>query len=138
MTGCYQMQNMYDVVHIDEKWFDLYKGSARYYLAPEDGFPYRSTPNKRYLGKIMSLAAIARHRYNGCTKNEFDGEIGRKIQVQQDNAAPHIDPFDVDVAVAGEQGGWNIGLCPNDRARLTSIRLTSEYSTPCKLFNLRR
>lgn len=30
--GCsYRMHHMYDMVHVDEKWFDLYKGATKYY-----------------------------------------------------------------------------------------------------------
>ncbi|KAG2970908.1 hypothetical protein PC118_g16596 [Phytophthora cactorum] len=43
----FKMDHMYDVVHIDEKLFNMYKGVTRYYLAPDEGLPYRSTPNKR-------------------------------------------------------------------------------------------
>ncbi|POM70363.1 Hypothetical protein PHPALM_13209 [Phytophthora palmivora] len=46
-----RIKNMYDVVHIDEKWFNLYKGVTRYYLTPDEGLPYKATPNKRYIGK---------------------------------------------------------------------------------------
>ncbi|OWZ06189.1 hypothetical protein PHMEG_00021588 [Phytophthora megakarya] len=30
------------------------------------------------------------------------------LQVQQDNAGPHVAGFDADIVKAGEQGGWNI------------------------------
>ncbi|ETP34513.1 hypothetical protein F442_17184 [Phytophthora nicotianae P10297] len=35
--GAFKMDHMYDVVHIDEKWFNMYKGVTRYFLAPDEG-----------------------------------------------------------------------------------------------------
>ena len=55
---------MYDVVHVDERWFNLYKTSTRNYLAGNEVLPYRSTTNKRYISKVMFLAAVARPRYD--------------------------------------------------------------------------
>ena len=34
----------------------------------------------------------------------------RPIMVQQDNARPHVSPFDPDILAAGLDGGWNIRL----------------------------
>ncbi|GMF59677.1 unnamed protein product [Phytophthora fragariaefolia] len=67
---------MYDVVHVDEKWFNMYKASSRYYLTADESLPYRTCPNKRYIGKVMFLAAIARPRYDFTTKIYFDRKIG--------------------------------------------------------------
>ncbi|GMF48789.1 unnamed protein product [Phytophthora fragariaefolia] len=67
---------MYDVVHVDEKWFNMYKASSRYYLTADESLAYRTCPNKRYIGKVMFLAAIARPRYDFTTKKYFDGKIG--------------------------------------------------------------
>lgn len=47
------MLHMYDIIHIDVKWFNLYKGTTRYYLTPDEGLPYRSTPNKQYIGNVI-------------------------------------------------------------------------------------
>jgi len=67
---------MYDTVHIDEKWFNMYKANNKYYLAKDEALPYRSSPNKRYIGKVMFLAAVARPRYDFGKKQYFDGKIG--------------------------------------------------------------
>lgn len=67
---------MYDVVHIDEKWFNLYKSSTKFYLTQDEQLPYRSCPNKRYIGKVMFLAAVARPRYDSQKRRFFDGKIG--------------------------------------------------------------
>ncbi|ETK88055.1 hypothetical protein L915_07634 [Phytophthora nicotianae] len=58
----YRMHHMYDTVHIDEKWFNLHKGTTKYYLTANEQLPYRSCPNKKYIGKVMFLAAVARPR----------------------------------------------------------------------------
>ncbi|ETP21394.1 hypothetical protein F441_05085 [Phytophthora nicotianae CJ01A1] len=76
--GCclYRFDAMYNVVHIDEKWFNMYKASSRYYLTADEEMPYRTCPNKRYVGKVMFLAAVARPRYDFSRKTLFDGKIG--------------------------------------------------------------
>ncbi|ETM36683.1 hypothetical protein L914_16679 [Phytophthora nicotianae] len=72
-----------DLVHIDEKWFNMYKGVTRYYLAPDEGLPYRSSLNKRYIGKVMFLAAIARPRFSGKATNILTAKLvfGRLLNV---------------------------------------------------------
>lgn len=72
----YRMHHMYGIVHADEKWYNLANGASKYYLAPTEQLPYRSCPIKRYIGKIMFLAALARPR-DGCYhKHRFDGRLG--------------------------------------------------------------
>lgn len=70
------MHHMYDIVHIDEKWFNLYKASTKYYITKDELALYRSCPNRRYIGKVMFLAAVARPRYDARRKSYFDGKIG--------------------------------------------------------------
>lgn len=52
-------EDMMDVVHIDEKWFFLSKETERYYLLPGELEPYRTCKSKRFIPKIMFLAAVA-------------------------------------------------------------------------------
>lgn len=78
---------MYSVVHIDEKWFNLYKASTKYYLAPFEEVPHRTCANKRYIGKVMFLAAIARPRYDYNRKQPFSGKLGIWPIVEVVNAA---------------------------------------------------
>ncbi|ETP44282.1 hypothetical protein, variant, partial [Phytophthora nicotianae P10297] len=42
---------------IDEKWFNMYKASTRYYLSADASLPYRPCLNKRYIGKVLFIAA---------------------------------------------------------------------------------
>ncbi|ETO66029.1 hypothetical protein F444_16720 [Phytophthora nicotianae P1976] len=71
----YRMHHMYDYVHVGEKWFNLYKVSTRYYLTKDELAPYQACPNRRYIGKVMFLAAVARSRYDAIRKTYFDGKI---------------------------------------------------------------
>ncbi|KAG6971405.1 hypothetical protein JG687_00002064, partial [Phytophthora cactorum] len=57
-----QIFHMYDTVHVDEKWFNMYKASNTFYLTANEAAPYTSSPNKRYIDKVMFLAAVARPR----------------------------------------------------------------------------
>ncbi|KAF7142618.1 hypothetical protein RHSIM_Rhsim05G0119600 [Rhododendron simsii] len=67
---------MYNYVHIDEKWFYMTKESERYYVLPDEDQPHRTCKSKRFITKVMFLAAVARPRFgaNGC--EEFSGKIG--------------------------------------------------------------
>ncbi len=52
--------DMFDYVHIDEKWFYLTKGLEKYYLLPDEAEPVRSCKSKRFITKVMFLAVVAR------------------------------------------------------------------------------
>jgi len=69
-------KNMYNIVHVDEKWFNLCKIKNTFYLAPEEELPHRTVKSKRFIPKIMFLAAVARPRYDYHTKTFWDGKIG--------------------------------------------------------------
>ncbi|XP_057538135.1 uncharacterized protein LOC130815663 [Amaranthus tricolor] len=68
---------MYNVVHIDEKWFYMSRATQRYYLFPwEEEEPYRCVQNKNFIGKVMFIAAIARPHINATGEVLWDGKIG--------------------------------------------------------------
>ena len=69
-------QDMYDVIHVDEKWFYMTKATKRYYLADGELEPLRSCKSKRVIEKVMFLAAVARPRYDHHRKTMFNGNIG--------------------------------------------------------------
>ncbi|KAH7847471.1 hypothetical protein Vadar_026428 [Vaccinium darrowii] len=69
-------KNMYNYVHIDEKWFFMTKETERYYLLLEEHEPLRTCKRKQFITKIMFLAAIARPRYDPSRNQEFLGKIG--------------------------------------------------------------
>ncbi|OMO51560.1 hypothetical protein COLO4_37623 [Corchorus olitorius] len=55
-------EGMYDVIHIDEKWFYMTKTLETYYLAPNEENPHRTCKSKNFIQKIMFLVALARPR----------------------------------------------------------------------------
>ncbi|XP_057440743.1 uncharacterized protein LOC130732769 [Lotus japonicus] len=67
---------MYNIVHIDEKWFYMTKKSTNYYLLPDEADPLRYCKNKNFIGKVMFLVAIARPRFDAEGNETFSGKIG--------------------------------------------------------------
>ncbi|KAL7154874.1 hypothetical protein ABFS83_03G033200 [Erythranthe nasuta] len=67
---------MYNIIHIDEKWFQLTKESEHYYLLPEEEDPIRTCKSKNFIGKVMFLVAIARPRFDEQGNEIFSGKIG--------------------------------------------------------------
>ncbi|ETK74459.1 hypothetical protein L915_18749 [Phytophthora nicotianae] len=53
-----------------------YLVSTRYYLTKDELAPYQACPNRRYIGKVMFLVAVARPRYDAKRKTYVDGKIG--------------------------------------------------------------
>ena len=52
------------------------KESEKYYLHPEEEHPMRTCRSKKFIVKVMFLAAVARPRFD-CSRNKhFDGKIG--------------------------------------------------------------
>ncbi|XP_076903051.1 uncharacterized protein LOC143558005 [Bidens hawaiensis] len=68
--------DMFNVVHIDEKWFYMSKPSKRYYLVPGEDEPLRTCKSKIFITKVMFLAAIARPRFDKSGNEIFSGKIG--------------------------------------------------------------
>lgn len=69
-------KEMYNVIHIDEKWFYRTRGSQNYYLALGEEDPFRSTQSKNFIEKVMFLAAVARPRFDANGNVVFDGKLG--------------------------------------------------------------
>ncbi|CAE6199218.1 unnamed protein product [Arabidopsis arenosa] len=68
--------DMYNIVHIDEKWFYMTKKTETYYLLPIEEEPHRTCQSKNYIGKVMFLAAMARPRFDTKGNETFSGKIG--------------------------------------------------------------
>ena len=49
----------YDSVHIDEKWFNLTTANESYWKTKNEDTVYRPSKSKRFIKKIMFLAAVA-------------------------------------------------------------------------------
>lgn len=68
--------DMFNIVHIDEKWFYMSKPTKRYYLVPGEDEPVRTCKSKTFITKVMFLAAVARPRFDGLGNEVFSGKIG--------------------------------------------------------------
>jgi len=68
-------QDLYNYIHVDEKWFYLTETGEAYYCAPDEDLPHRTVKSKRFIKKVMFLCAQARPRRlpNG---EWWDGKIG--------------------------------------------------------------
>lgn len=69
-------EDMYDYVHIDEKWFYLTQSKRSYYVLLDEQEPQRSCKSKRFITKVMFMAAVARPRFDYAKKQYFDGKVG--------------------------------------------------------------
>ncbi|MCL7025149.1 hypothetical protein MKW94_025220 [Papaver nudicaule] len=52
-------EGMYNVIHIDEKWFYMTKTTENYYLHPEEEDPHRTCQSKRFIKKASLSACKA-------------------------------------------------------------------------------
>ena len=68
--------DMMNFIHIDEKWFYMTKIKENYYLLQDETPPERSIKSKRFITKVMFMAAGARPRFDFNKKHLFDGKIG--------------------------------------------------------------
>jgi hypothetical protein len=62
-------------IHVDEKWFYITKCDRTYYLAADEEPPHRSVKSKRYVTKVMFLAAVMRPIIIS-GEVLFDGKLG--------------------------------------------------------------
>ncbi|XP_065847377.1 uncharacterized protein [Euphorbia lathyris] len=69
-------KGMYNMVHIDEKWFYMTKKSENYYLLPYEEDPLRTCKSKNFIGKVMFLVALARPRFDTERNVIFSRKIG--------------------------------------------------------------
>lgn len=68
--------NMHDYIHIDEKWFYMSKATQKFYLHREETDPLRTCKSKRFISKVMFMAAVARPRFDTSSNTYFNGKIG--------------------------------------------------------------
>lgn len=67
---------MENTVHIDEKWFYMTKVNRRYYLTRDEEHPHNEVKSKRFITKVMFMAAVARPQYLPSGECYFNGQIG--------------------------------------------------------------
>jgi hypothetical protein len=69
--------NMMNDVHIDEKWFYITREKESYIIVEGESIPERKVKSKKFIAKIMFLAAFARPRViNEVTGEMWNGKIG--------------------------------------------------------------
>lgn len=69
-------EGMYDVVHLDEKWFYITEKKKTVYVAKGETPPLRSSKSARHMLKVMFLTAVTRPRFDSDGECTFDGKIG--------------------------------------------------------------
>ncbi|KAF0702012.1 hypothetical protein AaE_016180 [Aphanomyces astaci] len=74
--GGHLFTSMRDIVHIDEKWFFLTKVKRKFYVYEDEEMAHRGAKSKKFITKVMFLAAVARPRFDHNKKVVFDGKIG--------------------------------------------------------------
>ncbi|ETV86579.1 hypothetical protein H257_01732 [Aphanomyces astaci] len=67
---------MWDVVHLDEKWFNADKNVRKVYLTEGEEPEQQAWSSKRFIPKVTFLAAVARPRHDLERGINFDGKIG--------------------------------------------------------------
>ena len=67
--------NMFNYVHIDEKWFYVIRDGAKYLLVFDEKPPKLTTRHKKKISKVQFICAVARPRHV-YRNNYFDGKIG--------------------------------------------------------------
>jgi hypothetical protein len=75
-NGTFSFVSMDNFVHVDEKWFYLTKVKRRCYVYDDEEVAARTVKSKRFITKVMFLAAVARPRFDPHTKRVFDGKVG--------------------------------------------------------------
>ncbi|KAE9033316.1 hypothetical protein PR003_g8949 [Phytophthora rubi] len=66
---------MLDVVHVDEKLIYITQPTRRFLLLPDEVAPVRRLRSRRYITRVMFLAAVARPRYDPVTHQYFDAKL---------------------------------------------------------------
>lgn len=71
-----RFQQMYNIVHIDEKWFYLTKTTDMYCLLPFELEPCRICKSKRFIPKVMLMCVVGRLQKGHNGEADFDGMFG--------------------------------------------------------------
>jgi hypothetical protein len=68
-------KDLFDFVFIDEKWFNIYRKTERYYKTPDEPQPTRTCKNKNFIPKLMVLCGFAHPRFDSKFFCIFDGKL---------------------------------------------------------------
>ncbi|KAH9114660.1 hypothetical protein AeMF1_011275 [Aphanomyces euteiches] len=78
---------MFDLIHVDEKWFWLDEIDRKIYITCNEEEPHRECTSKNFRTKVMFLCGVARPRFDENGVCTFDGKLGLWPFVQQVAAA---------------------------------------------------
>ena len=76
IDGLGMFVDSYSDVHIDEKWFDMFKVKRGVIKHPGEKKSIKKCQSKSFVQKIMFLCAVARPRFDTASKSWFNGLIG--------------------------------------------------------------
>ncbi|CAN0383563.1 unnamed protein product, partial [Pylaiella littoralis] len=74
--GAKVVHDFEDFVHLDEKRFYLYQEGQKTCLYDGEIPPVRKVQSKKFITKVMVLAAVARPRHNSAANAQFNGKVG--------------------------------------------------------------
>ena len=77
---------MYEYVHVDEKWFNITKTKQNFYQLTYEEPVLRFAQSKRFITRVMFMAAVARPRWDPNRKTMLDGKLGIWPFVYQEQA----------------------------------------------------
>jgi hypothetical protein len=66
---------MYDVIHVDEKWFYIQNIVNTFILTRDEQAPFIKCESNLFITKVMLFCAIARPRYDAHKRTTFDGKL---------------------------------------------------------------
>ncbi|DAZ98375.1 TPA: hypothetical protein N0F65_000694 [Lagenidium giganteum] len=130
---------MYDVIHIDEKWFYMKRAGQKLYVVRDkdskeaEKASYQFVKYKRHIMKVMCCTSSRKLRGVAVTtpcnkvtrvvsrrmminhviptvKEVWPTQLDMAITVQQDNAFPHVRANDEAALSCVREGGWRIRL----------------------------
>lgn len=74
--GSKTFESFQNVIHIDEKWFNICRDGEKYYLTDNEELEHRDVRHKSHITKVMFLAAVGRPQWDPTTRRVFDGKLG--------------------------------------------------------------
>ncbi|KAF7153301.1 hypothetical protein RHSIM_Rhsim01G0178000 [Rhododendron simsii] len=83
-----KFKSMYNYVHIDEKWFYMTKEVEVYYLLSEEEEPHHTCKSKRFIPKVIILAAVAQPRFDANQNEEFLAAMKDGFDIHLSNQPP--------------------------------------------------
>ena len=68
--------DMFDRIHVDEKWFYVMKMANKFYLAACEAEPHHTCKSKSFITKVMFLAVVSQPRWDSSHNQYFNGKLG--------------------------------------------------------------